>query len=354
MKTRHTLLAGLCAAVLLSGTGLLADSATKTSKRIVRLEGSWRFAVGDAPERATPGFDDSEWAKIDVPETWQHEGYRDYSGFAWYRKTFSMPTGYEKQSLVLSLGRIDDTDEVFVNGHRVGGLGQFPPDYRSAYNERRVYTVPADFLHAGGDNVVAVRVYDGGGVGGIVHGRIGIYNGYPLPSGLALDGEWKFAPGDNPAWKEPACDESAFKPIVVPSTWESAGYPQLDGYGWYRKTFRVAQPFTETTLVFLLGKIDDYDEVFLNGVSIGRSGRIDDPVQHGEDRTYSLQRAYNFPASLLKETNVIAVRVCDTHGNGGIYEGPIGILTQTQFAKYWESRRERPTDSLIDLFYSEE
>ena len=127
MKTRHTLLAGLCAAVLLSGTGLLADSATKTSKRIVRLEGSWRFAVGDAPERATPGFDDSEWAKIDVPETWQHEGYRDYSGFAWYRKTFSMPTGYEKQSLVLSLGRIDDTDEVFVNGHRVGGLGQFPP-----------------------------------------------------------------------------------------------------------------------------------------------------------------------------------------------------------------------------------
>ena len=167
MKTRHFLLAGLCAAVLLSGTGLLADSATKTSKRIVRLEGSWRFAVGDAPERATPGFDDSEWAEIDVPETWQHEGYRDYSGFAWYRKTFSMPAGYEKQSLVLSLGRIDDTDEVFVNGHRVGGLGQFPPDYRSAYNERRVYTVPADFLHAGGDNVVAVRVYDGGGVGEI-------------------------------------------------------------------------------------------------------------------------------------------------------------------------------------------
>ncbi len=359
MTHRTLLRTTLCLGLALAGHGLLrAEEPSlmldQTAKRIVRLDGTWRFAVGDAPERARPDFDDGSWAKIDVPATWQDEGYQDYTGFAWYRKTFAMPDGYEQQHLVLSLGRIDDTDEVFVNGHRVGGLGQFPPGYRSGHSGRRQYTGAPAVLPAGKDNVVAVRVFDGGGVGGMVRGRIGLYTGYPLPAGLALDGEWKFAPGDNPAWKEPGCDESAFRPIMVPCAWEHAGHPGLDGYGWYRKTFRSDRTFGETTLVLLLGKIDDYDEVFLNGVSIGRSGRIDDPVDHGEDRTYSLQRAYNFPASLLKETNVIAVRVCDTHGNGGIYEGPIGILTQAQFAKYWESRRERSTSSLIDLFYSEE
>ncbi len=344
----------LCLALLSAGGALLADNslalAAETHKRVVRLEGTWRFAVGDAPERAAPDFDDNQWAKIDVPARWQEDGYRDYNGFAWYRKTFTMPRGYEKQSLVLLLGRIDDTDEVFVNGHRIGGLGQFPPDYRSAYNERRAYAVPAASLKPGSDNVIAIRVYDGGGVGGIVRGRIGLYTGHPLPAGLALDGEWKFAPGDNPAWKQPACDEAAFQPILVPSAWEHAGHPDLDGYGWYRKTFRLDRTYTETTLVLVLGKIDDYDEVFLNGVSIGRSGRVDDPVQRGEDRTYSLNRAYNFPASLLKETNVIAVRVCDTHGLGGIYEGPVGILTQSQFTRYWNARRDRPADAFFRLF----
>ncbi|HLP09161.1 MAG TPA: beta galactosidase jelly roll domain-containing protein [Opitutaceae bacterium] len=357
---RPLLRGAFCLALLALGCGhaLPAQSpfgaSAETTKRVVRLDGTWRFAVGDDPARAAEEFDDSRWAKIEVPATWQDEGYRDYSGFAWYRKTFSMPSGYENRSLILSLGRIDDTDEVFVNGRRVGGLGQFPPEYRSAYDERRVYVVPPEILHPKEDNVVAVRVFDGGGVGGIVRGRIGLYTGYPLPAGLALDGEWKFAVGDNPAWKEPACDETAFQPILVPSAWEHAGHPDLDGYGWYRKTFRVAQSLEEKTLVLVLGKIDDYDEVFLNGVAIGRSGRVDDPVQRGEDRTYSLNRAYNFPASLLRETNVIAVRVCDTHGLGGIYEGPIGILTQSQFARYWDNRRQRPGETLYRLFRSED
>ncbi len=355
-RLRHSLL-GL--ALLFAATGVAhADNpfpgSPHTAKRVVRLDGTWRFAAGDDPARAQPNFDDSAWAKVAAPATWQDEGYRDYNGFAWYRKTFTLPSGNADESLVLALGRIDDVDEVFVNGHRVGGSGQFPPDYRSAYGERRAYAIPPSYLSSDTPNVVAVRVFDGGGVGGIVDGRIGLYSGYPLPAGLALAGAWLFAPGDNPAWKDPACDETPFHPIMVPAAWEHAGYPQLDGYGWYRKSFRLDRTFAEKTLVLVLGKIDDYDEVFLNGVRIGGSGPVDDPVQHGDDRTYSLNRAYNFAASLLRENNVLAVRVCDTHGLGGIYEGPIGILTQTQFTKYWDSRRDRPADSLYRLFHLED
>ncbi len=344
-------------ALLSAGAPLRSESpfaTAETTKRVVNLAGTWRFAVGDDPARAGVDFDDAGWAKIDVPATWQAEGYRDYNGFAWYRRTFKMPRGHESQNLILSLGRIDDADEVFVNGQRVGGLGQFPPAYLSAYAERRLYPVPSALLQPGKANVVAVRVYDGGGVGGLVRGRIGLYTGYPLPAGLALDGAWLFAPGDNPAWKEPACDESPFRPIQVPAVWEHAGFAGLDGHGWYRKTFRVPRPFTEPTLVLVLGKIDDYDEVFLNGVAIGRSGPVDDPVERPGDRTYSVQRAYNFPAALLRETNVLAVRVCDTHGDGGIYEGPVGVLTQSQFTQYWDNRREQGLDSLQRLFHLED
>ena len=40
---------------------------------------------------------------------------------------------------------------------------------------------------------------------------------------------------------------------------------------------------------------------------------------------------------LLKKNqkNVIAVRVLDTGGDGGIYDGPVGIITQTKYIEYW-------------------
>jgi sialate O-acetylesterase len=33
---------------------------------------------------------------------------------------------------------------------------------------------------------------------------------------------------------------------------------------------------------------------------------------------------------------IVAVRVLDTGGLGGIYEGPVGILTQTRYIEYWK------------------
>ncbi len=319
-------------------------------KRLVRFDRMWKFAVGDGPERAAPNYDDSDWTSIHSSESWQDEGYRDYNGYAWYRQSFTLPPGFEENNLFLSLGKIDDVDEVFVNGHRAGGTGQFPPNYESAYDHERIYPVPTAWLHPGKTNVIAVRVYDGGGVGGLVSGRPGLYTGISPQAEVALDGIWKFSPGDDPEWRKPACDESGFKSITVPLAWENAGYPDLDGYGWYRKTFTVARTPTDQTMVLMLGKIDDYDEVFLNGVSIGRTGEIDRPGRTGDGRSYALNRAYYFPTSLLKENNTLAVRVYDAGGYGGIYAGPVAIISQTEFVNYWEARRHHPVRDLLHLF----
>jgi hypothetical protein len=66
----------------------------------------------------------------------------------------------------LELGRIDDVDATFVNGRRIGQTGTPPPHYRSAWDTYRRYAVPAETLNWGGENVLAIRVYDGGGDGG--------------------------------------------------------------------------------------------------------------------------------------------------------------------------------------------
>lgn len=309
-------------------------------KRIVRLSGDWKFSVGDNAEWAAPGFVDHEWETIHAPAEWQSEGYRGYNGYAWYRKTFDFPRGHDKETVYLSLGKVDDVDQVYLNGKLVGSTGQFQPAYVSAYDKPRVYEVPAGWLLSGKDNVLAVRVYDGGGVGGIVNGPLGLFALRNLKPEVSLGGRWLFHPGDNPDWKQEHCDETGFAEIQVPSYWEDAGYPQLDGYVWYRRTFALANPPAEKTLVLMLGKIDDFDEVYINGTFVGSTGPVERPEKDDGVAYYAQNRGYVFPASLLKETNTIAVRVYDRGGRGGIYAGPVAIISQPDYIRYWETRRK--------------
>ena len=291
MKSYQILPIALLGALLLSsgsGVRLRADDwpfGNDTWKRIVRLNGDWKFSVGDSADWATPGFTDRDWATIHAPAEWQSEGYEDYNGYAWYRKTFVFPEGHEKDKIFLSLGRIDDAGQVFLNGKLIGASGEFPPHYLSAYDKATVFEIPSGSLLVGRDNVLAVRVYDGGGVGGLVEGRLCLFTtDIPQPD-VALSGIWKFSPGDNADWKQEHCDESGFAEIPVPSYWQNAGYPQLHGYAWYRKTFTVPTPPQDKTLVLMLGKIDDFDAVYLNGTLVGSTGAIDHPANDDGPRT---------------------------------------------------------------------
>ncbi len=347
----------LGALLLSSGTNVKvhADDSPfgdNTWKRIVRLNGDWKFSIGDSPDWAAPEFADRDWTMIRAPAEWQSEGYRDYNGYAWYRKTFVFPAGHEKESVFLSLGRIDDAGQVYLNGKLIGASGEFPPHYLSAYDKATVFEVPPGSLLVGRDNVLAVRVYDGGGVGGLVEGLLCFFTtDVPRPE-VVLSGVWKFHPGDNAEWKQEHCDESGFADIPVPSYWQNAGYPQLHGYAWYRKTFTLSTAPTDKTLVLMLGKIDDFDAVYLNGTLVGSTGAIDRPSEDDGAPHYAQNRNYFFPASLLKETNTIAVRVYDRGGVGGIYAGPLGIMSQTAYIKYWDERKKQ-THSLWRLFESD-
>ncbi|MEL7375919.1 MAG: putative Ig domain-containing protein [Bacteroidota bacterium] len=137
----------------------------------------WQFKTGDDSSWADPSFDDSEWARIKANVLYENQGY-DYNGYSWYRIRFELPSSmreasYLQDSLRIFLGRVDDIDETYLNGIRIGGIGTFPSaDGRGAvgfYDKIRRYVLPWDHqaINWDGDNVIAVRVYDGGGGGGL-------------------------------------------------------------------------------------------------------------------------------------------------------------------------------------------
>lgn len=344
LLARHHLPA-LALGLTLTASSLFANDwfDSRSRERLVNLRGTWRFSVGDDARWAKPDYDDSDWSRVEVPSYWEDEGYDGYNGFAWYRRTFKFHDD-AGQSTYLLLGKVDDADEVFVNGKKIGGTGGMPPNYVTAYNRDRVYAIPPKLLREGHDNLVAVRVYDAAMGGGIQGGSVGIYTSrIPMPD-IDLTGDWKFHAGDNMAWKEERADESEFVTIGVPSYWENAGH-DVDGFAWYRKTFTAPANLKDHTMVLMLGKIDDTDEVYLNGEKIGNSGNLNNSDRHSGASYHDQNRGYYFPASLLKETNVVAVRVHDHGERGGIYEGPVGIIGQNRYIEYWESVRGVPNSA---------
>lgn len=299
------------------------------------LKGPWLFSIGINEEWTTAKFNDSSWESIKVPSPWEDQGYNGYNGYGFYRKKVNIPSTYKGRMLYLNMGYIDDVDEVYLNGHKIGSTGSFPPDYNTAFNAERIYYIPEEYIVFDGQNQIAVKVYDSEQQGGIVSGDIGLYGGKAAANfEVNLQSMWKFQPGDDIRRKEPDFNDSGWGEILVPSKWEDQGYRDYDGPAWYRKSF-IYQSTTDDKMVIILGKIDDIDQVYINGVLVGSTGNFKDETSTGQE--WTAFRGYYIPDGVLKkgQKNTVAVRVIDTGGDGGIYEGPVGIISQTKYIEYW-------------------
>ena len=296
-------------------------------EQVLNLKGKWRFTIGDDLDWADPDYPDEDWEQIWVPTPWENEGFHGYNGFGWYRKTFSGRDIPTQQSLYLVLGYIDDVDEVYLNGVRIGISGAFPPEFITAYRSRRCYPIPNQYLNPEGENVIAVRVYDSQLSGGIIAGDIGIYNNKEeIPMDLDLRGIWKFKVGDNAAWKQKNYNDHDWYDINVPVKWEDDGFRDYDGIAWYRLHFHLPKEIQRQEQLFLvLGRIDDFDQAYVNGQFVGSTN---DGRSFGWSQSYRKIRVYRLEASVLQyeSENTLAIRVEDMGGEGGIYEGSVGII----------------------------
>jgi sialate O-acetylesterase len=109
-------------------------------------------------------------------------------------------------------------------------------------------------------------------------------------------------------WNAPALDDAGWKSMTLPTLWEDAGEPDLNGVVWFRKTIDLPASAAGAAAELQLDMVDDIDTTWVNGVKVGSTVG------------YNVVRKYAVPAGVLKPgRNVVAVRVLDTGGGGGIW-----------------------------------
>ena len=119
----------------------------------------------------------------------------------WFRKVIDLPASAAGKKGNISLGPIDDSDVTWINGVKVGGI-------EKKNNDKRNYEIAAGILKAG-RNVIAIRVDDIGGGGGI-YGKPEDMFIHAGGKKVSLSGIWKFE-----VEKEYGSRESLFKDISI-------------------------------------------------------------------------------------------------------------------------------------------
>jgi beta-galactosidase len=145
----------------------------KESSYCLLLNGTWKFRYSENPEQAPadfhrPEYNVNNWQTITVPGNWQMQGFgraqfrnvhqpfpadpprvpSDYNPTGSYRRSFSIPGGWENRRIFLHFEGVKSASTVWVNGLMAG------------YNEGGMEPAEYDItpLIRGGENVLAVRV----------------------------------------------------------------------------------------------------------------------------------------------------------------------------------------------------
>ncbi len=104
---------------------LTAEDFELVESQELPLEG-WRFrkdpdaAFGYVKEWFDPGFDDDDWAEVEIGDFWATFLDEMYIGVGWYRLTFDMPEVQDFDAIGLHFGGVDENAWVWVNGEYAG------------------------------------------------------------------------------------------------------------------------------------------------------------------------------------------------------------------------------------------
>jgi Glycosyl hydrolases family 2, sugar binding domain/Glycosyl hydrolases family 2, TIM barrel domain len=120
----------------------------------IDLNVGWRFVKGDISGAQASGFDDSAWAPVNTPHTWNAADGADggnnyYRGVGWYRRHLTVPADLAGRMLFLQFAGVNQVADVWVNGVHLG-------QHKGGYSRFRLGATAA--LLPGKDNVIAVKV----------------------------------------------------------------------------------------------------------------------------------------------------------------------------------------------------
>lgn len=226
-------------------------NAVQDSLRVAEL--SWResfdqYDKGLEEAWATTSTAELDWPTMDLPQIWEKGGPLLVDGTVWFKRDVEISTEHSVHDIALSLGVLDDREEVFINGYQLE-MEDF------TFRSFRHYTLPKEYLQPG-TNTLTIRISDYGYVGGF----LGKPADLSLSQGnwrLPLDGPWLYQWGtpDLPAKPRPLGPNTypglLYNAMVHPLTLLTIG-----GILWYQGESDLNDPFHYRKLI--LDLIDDY------------------------------------------------------------------------------------------------
>lgn len=129
--------------------------------------------------------------------------------------------------------------------------------------------------------------------------------------------------GEQMGWLKPDHNDVSWPKMTLPTFWEAAGYPNVDGYFYFRGTFILTADQARNGATLYLGAIDDGDWTYINGELVGST-----PNAYSEPRVYKIK-----PGVLQAGTNKIAFRIFDGAGGGGFSASPAAFYLETTTGK---------------------
>lgn len=122
------------------------------------------------------------WRTMQLPNAWEWQGLENFDGIVWFQRTVTLPDRWAGKELTLKVGKVDDTDITWFNGHKVGET--------DGYWIVREYKVPAQWVQAG-KAIITVKVKDGSGLGGICGDAADLSLGIG-DDRISLAGQWRW------------------------------------------------------------------------------------------------------------------------------------------------------------------
>ncbi len=127
-------------------------------------------------------------------------------------------------------------------------------------------------------------------------------------------------------WQNPSTDISGWGDLPVPQIWTVPDLENIDGVVWIQYDLLLPESVTGEPALISLGKIDDNDDTWINGVKVGAT------------EGYNIPRLYNVSPGVLKPgVNRISVRIVDTAAGGGVYGTPEEVYLEVNQKKYFLS-----------------